>query len=133
MKLVIGISVILCIIVYIKFFHTYDEFRGGGGGGGGGGRGGGGGYGGGYGYSGGGRGGVGAGGYGRVVNPVWGSVGYPSGWGGWGGPGGYPYYNDPYDCTNCNEYGQCICRRKDEVPTPIPLSPTPTPSAVKQS
>jgi len=47
MKLVIGMSamiaMILVCIVYIKFFHTYDEFRGGGGGGGGGGRGGGGG------------------------------------------------------------------------------------------
>lgn len=110
MKLVIGIIVmILCISVYIKFFHTYDEFRGGGGGG--------------------------RGGGGRVVSPEWGSVGYPSGWGGWGSPGGYPYYNSPYDCTNCNEYGQCICRLKDGVITPSPLSPIstlPTPIPSKQ-
>jgi hypothetical protein len=93
MKLVIGIiAVILCIIVYISFFHTYDKFRGGGGRGGGG---------------------------GRVVSPVWGSVGYPSGWGGWGRIGGYPYYDDQYDCTNCNEYGQCICRRKDQRPSSL--------------
>lgn len=111
MKLVFGLIVmIFFIIVYIKFFHTYDEFRGGGGGGG---------------RGGGGRGGYGGGG-GRVVSPVWGSVGYPSGWGGWGRTGGYPYYNSPYDCSDCNEYGQCICRRKDEVPKPSPLSPVST-------
>lgn len=126
MKIVIGIIslILLCIIgsiVYSKFFHSYDEFRGGGGGGGGGGRGGGG---------GGGRGGGGGGwggGRGGHVHPGWGSVGYASGWGGWGGPGGYPYYYYRYDCNNCNEYGQCTCHRTDQVPTPKPsITPTPT-------